>query len=270
MSEKKVLDSKKEFLEWGGISIITITIFVIGISLFARSCNEMKNKNVYIDTLKITKIKYFEISKKKLDTNYIALDKEMIKNLNVTTDSLNSKVDQINKVSSDFKEMQKESNETFRFYLTIIGFIFAIVGFFGFKSIFDTRQAAIERATFEAKNEAKNEAEKEIQSVKEKLNNAITEAKYEAKLSMMSQLNENQNKIIALEGNYNELKNQLNITDKLERQFNDIIIRLKDLERLPDTERNENIDNPEKKEDNSNVEVDENSLDENDEFDNKN
>ncbi|APA00216.1 hypothetical protein [Flavobacterium commune] len=165
--KKESKDWKKEILEWAGISIITVIILAIGITLFARSCSKIKNENVYIDTLHISKIKYFEISQKKIDTNYIALNKELINNLYVTTDSINSKIVKINKVSSDLKEIQKESTETFRFYLTVIGFIFAIVGFFGFKSIFDTRQAAIERAVFDAKNIAESKA-KEIAEIESK------------------------------------------------------------------------------------------------------
>lgn len=163
-ADNKCKDWKKEILEYGGISIIIITILVFGISIFARSCSEMKNENVYIDTLKVSKINYFQISSKKLDTSFIALDKKIIDSLRVRTDSINSKIIQINKASSDLKEMQSETKESFRFYLTVIGFIFAIVGFFGFKSIFDTRQAAIDRAVFDAKEASIKEAEKVAKS----------------------------------------------------------------------------------------------------------
>jgi hypothetical protein len=68
----------------------------------------------------------------------------------------------IDKRFIDYKKQikisEKERNEDFRYYATLIGFVFSIVGFFGFKSIHDTRQSAIEKAVFDAKKEAKDEA----------------------------------------------------------------------------------------------------------------
>jgi len=168
-------DFKSNFLEWGGIFIILITIAVVGLSLITKSCNKIKNENVYLDTIQVSKVNFFEISKKKLDTSDIALSKELLKSLNQRTDSINSKIEQINSVSSDLREIQKENVENFRFYLTLIGFIFAIVGFFGFKSIFDTRQGAIDRAIIEARDTAKIEA-KEIAKIEAKIA-SLTEAR---------------------------------------------------------------------------------------------
>jgi hypothetical protein len=142
------------------------------------------------------------------------------------------RITDLQNVESNLDEKINEINDFYKFLGTILAIIIAITGFFGFKSLHELKIRNLENSKEVAKNAANELTEKEIQNIREKLISAISDAKYDAKLTMMSELNENQNKIIALEGNYKDLKNQLNITDKLENQFNDIIIRLKDLERL--------------------------------------
>jgi hypothetical protein len=56
------------------------------------------------------------------------------------------------------EKAEKKRTENLKYYGTLIGLILSIVGFFGFKSIHDTRQAAIEKSVFDAKKEAKTEA----------------------------------------------------------------------------------------------------------------
>ena len=50
----------------------------------------------------------------------------------------------------DIKNSEKERNENMKFYSALVGFILSIVGFFGFKSIHDTRQSAIESVKIKA------------------------------------------------------------------------------------------------------------------------
>lgn len=91
--------------------------------------------------------------------------------------SINSDIEQINFQNNNIdnqtitlilkklKEVEKSiihKEEIFkddaRFLIVVVGSIFAVVGFFGFKSIFDTRQAAIDKAVTEAKESAKTKA----------------------------------------------------------------------------------------------------------------
>lgn len=156
----------KNIFEIGGAIFIILIVIVSGIMVCIRTLED-KNDKQYIKLIKESKVNYFEIPIKNVDTNYIVLSKDLIFNLNQKTDSINSKIEQINEVSSNLEKIQKENTESFIFYITLIGFIFAIVGFFGFKSIFDTRQAAIERAVFDAKLIAESKA-KEIAELEAK------------------------------------------------------------------------------------------------------
>jgi hypothetical protein len=89
----------------------------------------------------------------------------------------------IDKRFLDYKKQikisEKERNEDFRYYSALIGFIFSIVGFFGFKSIHDTRQAAIEKAVFDAKKEATDVAKKEATVVAKSIAVETVEAEIE-------------------------------------------------------------------------------------------
>jgi hypothetical protein len=197
---------KSEVLEWGGIIIILLTIVVVGASLVSKINKNSNNDYINQDITNISKIEYFEIDdKKNIDSTQIALSEEFIKTINSTSNKINKKVEELNKISLDLKEIQKENIENFRFYLTLLGFIFAIVGFFGFKSIFDTRQAAIERAVFEAKVSAEKKAieisELESRKASENAKNVAKEdVKIHAKNEVELYLNDNLKKhIVKLE-----------------------------------------------------------------------
>lgn len=82
------------------------------------------------------------------------LSSEKIENAN-----FNKSVElKLKEFETKIENSQKKRDEDTKFYLTLAGFVLSIVGFFGFKSIHDTRQAAIEKAVFDAKKEAKDEA----------------------------------------------------------------------------------------------------------------
>lgn len=180
-----------------------------------------------------------------------------------------NRITDLQNVESKLDKKINEINDFYKFLGTILAIIIAITGFFGVKSLHELKIRNLENAKEVAKNEANNLTEKEIQNIREKLTSAINEAKLDAKLTIMSELNENQNKILALEGNYKDLKEQLNITDKLENQFNDIIIRLSNLERLPSVPpKLEFVSNEPNITSNIANEETEDGLEEKDEFDN--
>lgn len=118
----------------------------------------------------INDINNFKYSKTYDKINLIEISLDSIKNKTVINNDefnlvfeskigeLNDKIIELNSVKNEIEEAKKENDTLMRLYLAIIGSVFAIVGFFGFKSIHDTRQSAVERAVYEAKNEAIKEA----------------------------------------------------------------------------------------------------------------
>jgi hypothetical protein len=80
---------------------------------------------------------------------------------------LNKKNNEIVSIKKDIELKEKKNSDELKYYSTLIGFILSIVGFFGFKSIHDTRQSAIERAVFDAKTTAESKA-KEIAELEAK------------------------------------------------------------------------------------------------------
>lgn len=109
----------------------------------------------------------------------------LVKSNNPTLDSItfNKIVDvKLKEFEDKIEKAEKKRTEDLKYYGTFLGFIFSIVGFFGFKSIHDTRLAAIEKAVNEAKNEAIKEAreasktEAKIASTSEARNVAETTA----------------------------------------------------------------------------------------------
>ena len=164
----------KSILEYGGVVIILGIVLIFIISSSIRSFKKIDDKT-YVDTLHISKINFFEISSKKKDTNFIVMDKKIINDLKLTTDSINSKIKEINKASVETKKIQKENYEEYRLLLTLIGSVFAIVGFFGFKSIHDTRQMAIESVKVKAEEVAKKITESKVEEYVKQNTNEIVE-----------------------------------------------------------------------------------------------
>ena len=157
------------FFEWASAIIVVFTIIGFITLISIKSCNEVKNTNVFVDTFRLAKIDYCQVQNQNSDSNYVKINRELFTNLNRVTDSINQRINEINQVSKNFKVEQQENNESFRFYLTVISFIFVLIGFFSFKSIHDSRENSIKNATEEAKRiaerETKTYAEKEARIV---------------------------------------------------------------------------------------------------------
>ena len=177
------------FFEWTSALIVVLTIIGFIFLISTKSCNQIKNKNVYVDTFYLTKIDYCQVQNQLADSSYVKINRELFTNLNRVTDSINQRINEINQLSESFKLEQQENNESFRFYLTIISFIFVLIGFFSFKSIHDSRENAIKNATEEAKRiaerETKTYAEKEARAI------ASTTAKEAVKSETQEYLDQN-------------------------------------------------------------------------------
>lgn len=121
--------------------------------LFAEHGSTASKKNivayntVYIDTLRGTR----EIR--------TLLDSIQIQNI-ALKDSINS----YSQVIQGYNQEKADFNDKFKTILSIVGLIFAITGFFGLKSINDTRQNAIDKAIFDSKEVASAKA-KEIADI---------------------------------------------------------------------------------------------------------
>jgi hypothetical protein len=117
----------------------------------------------------------------------------------IDNESLNNLLNErLTGFKEQIKDAEKERNESLKYYSTIVGFVLTIVGFFGFKSIHDTRQASIEKAVFDAKKES------------EKIAKIIAEAKAEEIASKEA-------KKVAIETSKNEIERYL--TDEKEEIF---------------------------------------------------
>jgi|GEM_PF-5161743 len=95
----------------------------------------------------------------------------------------------LNAFKEEIKNEEKQRNENMKYYGSLVGFILSIVGFFGFKSIHDTRQSALEIVKNKAEEVAqkttkeniselsksyvesflKNEGKKDIENIAEKI-----------------------------------------------------------------------------------------------------
>jgi len=181
------------FGQW--LNLIALIIIICSILFFwsNNSKTDLKiNKNYPTTEIKIT------ISEK----NNSEISK-LIK-------QLNSKNKEILNIKKEIELKEKKSSDELKYYSTLIGFVLSIVGFFGFKSIHDTRQAAIERAVSEARNEAIKEA-REASKNEAKIA-SITEARNIAE-STSKQVAEN----TAIETSKNETVKFL--SDEFPKQF---------------------------------------------------
>ncbi len=114
-----------------------------------------------------------EIHLKKIDSTIISTNSKFIKEFNLRMDSLKSDIVELKDIKAKIEEAEKRNDDYFRLVFALIGSVFAIVGFFGFKSIHDTRENAIKNATDEAKKIAEQEAIKSSADI-------ITKTEFEA------------------------------------------------------------------------------------------
>lgn len=166
-----ILDKCKNYLDIAAVVIVISCVILIFITLF-KSINgnsSLENKTNSTKPL-IVKIEIPENFKKKEDSLHIA-------NYSKIVDSINENIKSLGQIQSNIEVKEKEKEEETRFNITIIAIIFTCVGFFGFKSIFDTRQAAIDKAVTEAKEKAEKIAEKEATKVAENKATEVAENK---------------------------------------------------------------------------------------------
>lgn len=81
-----------------------------------------------------------------------------LQNSNIDDQTILVTLKKIQEVEKSIIQKEADFKDDARFLIVVVGSIFAVVGFFGFKSIFDTRQAAVEKAVIEAKESAKTKA----------------------------------------------------------------------------------------------------------------
>lgn len=127
-------------------------------------------------------------------------------------EALNKQINNINQLKSDIEKSDEIKKDDIKFYFSIIGFILAIVGFFGFKSIHDSKEIAIKNAIDEAKTASKNIITDETDKIiSEKLQD------FQIKLDEVGQ-------------NYSDLKDSLAKIYELETIISDLKIRIDSIE----------------------------------------
>jgi hypothetical protein len=275
MSEKtNESEAKKDSKPWFSIILnyVALLILLTIIYVFANSALMFTNKEPSVSKPLKTSINFTldQIQLKKSDTTLIKINKQFIDSLNVKIVELKEQAKSINKTKEYLDYLQDRNENDFRLLLIILGSVFAIVGFFGFKSINDTRQNAIEKAVFDAKEVAKADSKKriddELSHIEKSVEGIIKNGQLETKLQMRSDIDDFIKRLDALSANYNELKDQVSIAEKIDSKYNDILIRLKDLEKLKGHVIQNNDSNSTVNE-NSNASDEQKELDELDEKD---
>lgn len=102
-------------------------------------------------------IKNETINKAKLELNLTGNSKIDIEKFNIL---MNEKLKEFENIQ---KESEKIRNENMKYYGTLFSLILSVVGFFGFKSIHDTRQSAIEVVKNKAEEVAKKITESKVE-----------------------------------------------------------------------------------------------------------
>ncbi|SHH17307.1 hypothetical protein [Flavobacterium johnsoniae] len=200
------------------VIIFTVVIcFIILTSL--KSCSSSE----YKATEKIKEIKFVNVPKIEKGQQ-IVITGQLLKELKSSVDSLNYNIRKFEDIKSEIVKIEERNKDDMKFYLTILGSIIAVVGFFGFKSINDTRESSIKIATDEAKLTAKGIA--------------TAEAKDAIKIEHQDW----STKISTIEKNYDDLKTLLAPIGDLETKVTILKIRIDTLENnSPDKEINESV-----------------------------
>jgi hypothetical protein len=112
----------------------------------------------------------FILEEKKIavkDSTIIAANKEFINHFNNVKDSLNAEILNLRELKKDIEDANSKNSDLFKLVLALIGAVFVIVGFFGFKSIQELRESALKNAVSEAQRTAETKA-KEIAELESK------------------------------------------------------------------------------------------------------
>ncbi len=152
-------EDTKTFLDKVGVLIITFVIIILLTCMFVVLVSIKPSKintslNFKLDSVHIEQV----------DTTFVIANKEFIKSLNQKIDSLKIETTKLAEIKSDIEDSQKKNEDYFKLILALVGSVFAIVGFFGFKSISDTRQATLDAAKIKAETVAENSAKAQAES----------------------------------------------------------------------------------------------------------
>jgi hypothetical protein len=207
--------------------IIALLIWIcIGFSFASKSLSNESLKPV------ISEIKIHS-----LDSTSLLINKPFIDTLSNKIQKFNEKIEALDNVKKEIAQQQEKNENFYKLFLALLSSVFAIVGFFGFKSIHDTRQAAVEKAVSEAKKEAilvakveaEKEAKKEAKNVAEVTSKKATieylndNLKEHTKVIEKSVTIELEDRISLMENEINKYLNPKNYNESERPQiFNDI------------------------------------------------
>lgn len=200
-------------LNWIALIILFAVISVFIYSAFNfinRIVPEKKSSNISVN------FKLNEVQLKTPDTTLIKANKIFIDSLNNKVEQLKVQIKTLNESKEYIEYIQNRNENDFRLLLIILGSVFAIVGFFGFKSINDVRENSIKNA----KDEALKIAEKETERIATR--EAVIVATNTAKITS------EQETIKYLEENKGELFTSFesNITNTFQPQLEEIMDRI--------------------------------------------
>ncbi len=133
-------------------------------------------------------------------------------------------------VESNLDKKINEINDFYKFLGVLLGFIIALTGFFGFKSLHELKIRNLENAKEIAKIESKSKVETELTNLDDKIKSAIELAKSEANLKILSDFYQIQSTIEGLKQNIDEILSRLDTVDRIEDDYEDLLLRLEDVE----------------------------------------
>lgn len=183
-----------------------------------------------------------------INKSYNKIEFKLSNNIKLDSVKLNAIVDsKLKGFKEDIINNEKERNENMKYYGTLVGFIFSIVGFFGFKSIHDTRQMALDAVKVKAEEVAKKITSEKIQgyvneTVKDKIDEYFDSSGKQYVTKVVEQIAYKEANIIAkntaLE-EFNNLKTDLNESslafkddlESIERDRKRLLKRIQDLEK---------------------------------------
>ncbi|MFY0482495.1 hypothetical protein ACI6PS_07800 [Flavobacterium sp. PLA-1-15] len=216
-------DFLSRLLNYSGFVIIFTVILCFIIIASCKSCSSPKESHPGVD---IKKIQFVAVPKLAPGKS-VLVSENLFKELQVTTDSINKNIKKFEEIKQEIVAIEELNKDDMKFYLTVLGSIIAIVGFFGFKSIHDTRESSIKFATDEAKLTAKGIA--------------MAEAKDAIKIEHQ----EWTTKIDTVTKNYDDIKTLLSTISDLETEITNLKIRVNDLEGEDDVAMDNEIVNDE-------------------------
>lgn len=207
-------DLLSRLLNYAGFLLIFFVCITFVSIATVRSCSGSEispNKNQ-------KEIKFISVPKVP-DGKNLVVSNEILIDLQNSVDSINLNIKKLNEIKSEIAIIEERNKDDMKFYLTILGAVFAIVGFFGFKSINDTRDSSIKLATDEARIAAKGIATAEAKDAIK-----IEHQTWTDNLSLI------QNSLAVVNGNYESLASLFGTIGDLQTEITDLKIRFNALE----------------------------------------